>query len=92
MNIHDDYYNQKSESRAKGCAGTAVGLLIVFMAGICLHLGMSAYDAYKRKLIPEKRVRMPGYTVIDYDSVEFSDGTRDTFDWHKEPWKVKPKN
>lgn len=22
------------------------------------------------------------YTVIDYDSVEWSDGRRDTFDWH----------
>lgn len=91
-NEYEPYYDGKAESRSKGCAGTAVGLLIVFIAGICFHLGQSAYDIYKRKLIPEVKILRNGYTSIDYDSVEFNDGIRDTFDWHNEPWKVKPKN
>jgi hypothetical protein len=91
-NVSDSYYDQKAESRSRGCAGTAVGLVIMFIAGICFHLGQSAYDNYKRKLIPEKKLPITGYTVIDYDSVEFSDGTRDTFNWHQKPILVKPKN
>lgn len=87
-----DYYDKKAESRAKGCAGTLYGFVFLALFAVFFGLGRMMYDNYKRKLIPENKVPITGYTVIDYDSVEFSDGTRDTFNWHQKPILVKPKN
>jgi len=68
---------------------TVFSCVILLLIGFFIGFAWGSYSNYHLVVEPDKG--RTGYTVIDHDSVEWSDGKREKYNWHVHTRKHKAK-
>jgi hypothetical protein len=80
----------KPSYQSKIIGSTLIAALISAMAGVMVGFcfGFMTAKGMEKKRKPKVEIVSVGYTVIDYDSVEWCECKRIKHDWHSKPLEV----